>query len=187
MYTNSNIEVYEFGTKVYTKSTHFFKTLCIVHELPECTLRFFHLFTFVYFLYSISRKNVSLVFSLADCALKKQFSLAPRCFPPGTPVFPSPQKPTFSNSNSTRNQIDKEPLRGCATSKSLFIYLFIYLFNSRLGEKLDLGLVSAGWHGFEPLRPVFADKKVIICVLVCFNQFVVYSMRNPVVYWIAKK
>ena len=46
-----------------------------------------------------------------------------------TPVFPSPQKPAFPNSNSTRNQVDEEPLCGCATSKSLFIiYLFIYLF-----------------------------------------------------------
>ena len=35
-------------------------------------------------------------------------------------------------------------------------------------------------------RPVFADKKVIICAL-CFIQFVVYSMRNPVVFRIAKK
>ena len=35
-------------------------------------------------------------------------------------------------------------------------------------------------------RLVFADKKVIICAL-CFIQFVVYSMRNPVVYRIAKK
>ena len=51
-------------------------------------------------------------------------SFAPR----GNPVFPSPQKPTFPNSNSTRNKVDKEPLCGCATSKSLFIYLFIYLF-----------------------------------------------------------
>ena len=29
--------------------------------------------------------------------------LAPRGFSPGTPVFPSPQKPTFPNSNSIRN------------------------------------------------------------------------------------
>ena len=36
--------------------------------------------------------------------------------PSGTPVFPSPQKPTFPNSNSTRNQVDEEPLCGCATS-----------------------------------------------------------------------
>ena len=48
-------------------------------------------------------------------------SLAARGFSPGTPVFPSHQKPTFPNSNSTRNQVDEEPLRGCATSKSLFI------------------------------------------------------------------
>ena len=41
--------------------------------------------------------------------------------------FPSPQKPTFSNSNSTRNRVDEEPLCGCDTCKSLFIYyLFIY-------------------------------------------------------------
>ena len=39
--------------------------------------------------------------------------------------FPSPQKPTFPNSNSTMNEVDEEPLCGCATSKSLFIYLFI--------------------------------------------------------------
>ena len=50
-------------------------------------------------------------------------SLAPRGFSQGTPVFPSPQKLTFPNSNSTRNQVDKEALCGCATFKSLFIYL----------------------------------------------------------------
>ena len=54
-------------------------------------------------------------------------SLAPRGFSPGTPVFPSPKKPTFPNSNSTRNQVDEEPLCGCATCKSLFIY-FIYIY-----------------------------------------------------------
>ena len=53
-------------------------------------------------------------------------SFAPRGFSPGTPIFPSPQKPTFPNSYSTGNQVDKEPLCGCATCKSLFIYLFIY-------------------------------------------------------------
>ena len=53
--------------------------------------------------------------------------VAPRGFSPGTPVFPSHQKPTFPNSNSTRNQADEEPLCGCATCKSLFMYSF-YLF-----------------------------------------------------------
>ena len=37
--------------------------------------------------------------------------------------FPSPQNATFSNSNLTRNQVDEEPLCGCATSNH---YLFIY-------------------------------------------------------------
>ena len=38
-------------------------------------------------------------------------SFAPRGFSPGSPVFPSPQKPAFPNSNSTRNQVDEDPLR----------------------------------------------------------------------------
>ena len=52
--------------------------------------------------------------------------------------FPLSSKPTFSNSNSTRNQVDKEPLCGCATSKSLyiFIYYYIYLFLN-LWSRLD--------------------------------------------------
>ena len=45
-------------------------------------------------------------------------SFAARGFFPGTPVFPSPEKPTFPNSNSIRNQVDEEPLCRCATSKS---------------------------------------------------------------------
>ena len=51
-------------------------------------------------------------------------SFAPRGFSPGSPVFPSPQKPTFPNSNSTRNQADEEPLSGCATYKLLFIVYY---------------------------------------------------------------
>ena len=48
-------------------------------------------------------------------------------FSAATPVFPSPQKPTFPNSSSTRNQVDEEPLSGYANFKSLFIYyLFIH-------------------------------------------------------------
>ena len=59
-------------------------------------------------------------------------SFAPRGFSSGTKVFPSPQKTTLPNSNSTRNQVDNEPLSECATSKTviyvmLFIYLFIYV------------------------------------------------------------
>ena len=39
--------------------------------------------------------------------------------------FPLSSKTNIFKSNSTRNQVDKEPLCGCATSKSLFIYVFI--------------------------------------------------------------
>ena len=69
-------------------------------------------------------------------------SFAPRGFSPGTPAFPSPQKPTFPNSNSTRNQVEEEPLCGCATSKSVFIYLIVYLF----------GLVVPGFHYLKALN-----------------------------------
>ena len=59
--------------------------------------------------------------AICGLSLLLVLSLVPRGFYPGTPVFPSSQKPTFPNSNSTRNQVDEEPLCGCATSKSLFI------------------------------------------------------------------
>ena len=59
-------------------------------------------------------------------------SLAQRGFSQGTPFFPSPQKRTFPNSISTRNQVDEEPLCGCATSKSLFIIIIYYLFIAKV-------------------------------------------------------
>ena len=64
--------------------------------------------------------------AICGLSLLLVLSLAPRGFSPGTLFFPSPQKPTFPNSNSTRNQVDEEPLCGRATCKSLVI-LFIYL------------------------------------------------------------
>ena len=68
--------------------------------------------------------NLVLVDAICGLSLLLVLSLVPRGFSPGAQVFPSPQKPTFLNSNSTRNQVDEEPLCGCATCKSLFIYLF---------------------------------------------------------------
>ena len=50
--------------------------------------------------------------------------MALRGFSSGTPVFPSPQKPTFPNSNSTRHQEDEERPSGYAASKSLLIEWF---------------------------------------------------------------
>ena len=59
--------------------------------------------------------------AMCGLSLLLVLSFAPRGFSPGTLVFPSPQKPSFPNSNLTWNQVDEEPLTGCATSKSLFI------------------------------------------------------------------
>ena len=63
--------------------------------------------------------------AICGLSLLLVLSFALRGFSPGTPVFPSPQKPTLPNSNLTRNRVDKEPLCGCATSK-IFTYLFIF-------------------------------------------------------------
>ena len=61
---------------------------------------------------------------------------APRGFSPGTPVFPSPQKPTFPNSNSIRNpRVTGLSVPDCCVSPSLnkvdfnlksFLHLFSY-------------------------------------------------------------
>ena len=61
--------------------------------------------------------------SICGLSLLLVLFLAPRGFSPGTLVFPSPQKPTFPNSNSARNQVNEEPLCGCANLQ-IFIYLF---------------------------------------------------------------
>ena len=53
-----------------------------------------------------------------------------RGFSAGTPVFPSPQKPTFPNSNAISNRVDEEPLCGYATSKSLLLLLVVLFLPS---------------------------------------------------------
>ena len=69
--------------------------------------------------------------AICGLSLLLVLAFAPRGFSPGTPVFPSPQKPAFANSNSTRNQVDEKPLCGCATSKSsssLLVIIFCWCF-----------------------------------------------------------
>ena len=60
----------------------------------------------------------------ASCGLSLLLvpSFSPRGF-----SFPLSPKTTFPNSNSTRNQVGEEPLCGCATSKSLFILIYLYM------------------------------------------------------------
>ena len=72
--------------------------------------------------------------AMCGLSLLLVLTLAPRGFSLGTPVFPSPQKPTFPNTNSTRYQVEEEPLCGCATSKSLlFMYFAVKtIWNTKL-------------------------------------------------------
>ena len=74
--------------------------------------------------------------AICGLSLLLVLSFAPRGFSLGTPVFPSPRKPTFPNSNSIRNQVYKEPLCGCtcATSKSLLLLLLIILLQKDAGQ-----------------------------------------------------
>ena len=53
--------------------------------------------------------------------------LPPRGFSPGTLVFPSPQKPTFSNSNSTWKQWREEPLREFHCNSHYYYYYYLLL------------------------------------------------------------
>ena len=76
--------------------------------------------------------------AICGLSLLLVLSLALRGFSPGTPVFPSPQKPTFPNSNSTRNQVDEEPLCGCSTCKSLSLLLFIIIIKLVFSQTLRL-------------------------------------------------
>ena len=51
----------------------------------------------------------------------------------------TPLMTTFPNSNSTRNQVDKEPLGGCYLQIVIIIYLlFIYLLLEEDGVKPQL-------------------------------------------------
>ena len=78
---------------------------------------------------NVSQVQISGMDTIYRLSLLFVLSLAPTGFSPGAPVFPFLKIHFFQNSNSTRNQVDEEPLSGCATSKSLLInYLFIYLF-----------------------------------------------------------
>ena len=79
--------------------------------------------------------------AICGLSLLLVLSLAPRGFSPGTPVFPSPQKPTLPNSNSTRNQLGEEPLSRCATSK-IVIYLFVYLYVNVQSSTVKLRLTD---------------------------------------------
>ena len=45
--------------------------------------------------------------AMCELSLLLVLSLSLRGFSPGTQVFPTPQKPIFSNSDSTKNQVEE--------------------------------------------------------------------------------
>ena len=65
--------------------------------------------------------------AICELSLLLVLPFAPRGFSLGTPVFPSPQNPTFPNSNSIRIRVNEEPLCGCATSKSLLSLILLLI------------------------------------------------------------
>ena len=66
-------------------------------------------------------------------------SIAPRGFSQGTPVFPSPQKPTFPNSNSTSwNQVDEEPHVDVLPADRLLLLLLLLLYLVFYFKKLNI-------------------------------------------------
>ena len=66
--------------------------------------------------------------AICGLSLLLVLSFAPRGFSPGTLVFPSPQKPAFPNSNSTRNQVDaKNHFVDVLPPNHYLFILFIYL------------------------------------------------------------
>ena len=58
----------------------------------------------------------------------------------GYSSFPPSSKTKIFKSNLTRNQVDEEPLSGCVTSKSSFIYLFYLTKKTFCGKKAQLAV-----------------------------------------------
>ena len=83
--------------------------------------------------------------TICGLSLLLVLSFAPRGFSPGTPVFPSPQKPIFPNSNSTRNQVDEEPLNVDVLPPNQ--YLFNYVGRDTAIQKLQNLLRPDGVSG----------------------------------------
>ena len=82
--------------------------------------------------------------------------LAPRGFSPGTPVFPSPQKPTLPNSNSIRNA------RTCSVGKQIPFLLGEEgrrTFTSRLSGAIFPFVNKRCHFGFSVLSLLFANEE----------------------------
>ena len=89
--------------------------------------------------------------------------LAPRGFSPGTPVFPSPQKPTFPNSNSIWNcqSLYHEPLaRVIAQAIPVFDIKFTFL---PLTFTVAIGIEFLSRRACNPGTLVITDRVLAPC------------------------
>ena len=84
--------------------------------------------------------------------------LCPERFSSGIPVFPAPKK--IPNSNLTRNQVDEEPLSGCATSLNL---LFI------------ISSSSICYYFFTFFTQHFLTN-ILLLILMYFISFIMFSI-----------
>ena len=89
------------------------------------------------------------------------FGPIPIGFSSGTPVSRVPQKTTLPNPNSTRNQVDEVPLRECANTKSLYIFLVIHYQSSSTTSFICLNKNEPTGTGLVP-----ANERFLYCVVV---------------------
>ena len=108
--------------------------------------------------------------TICGLSLLLVLSLAPRGFSTSTPVSPSPQKPTFANSNSIRNWVDEELLCGCATSQLLLLLLSLSLLfqDCEKVEKMfrfcDFFMIKAHLQQLEGMQRSRYVKEVLLIV-----------------------
>ena len=95
--------------------------------------------------------------AMCGLSLLLVLSLAPRGFSPGTPVFPSPQNPTFLNSNSIRNRVDEEHFVDVLPHHHHYYYYYYYWKKreSTLGRGHNVTSVS------------LCDEYSVYCVFGC--------------------
>ena len=77
-------------------------------------------------------------------------------------------KPTFPNSNLTRNVVDEEPICGYATSKKLFIYPFICLIPIIFFSNI-ITMRAHSWNFPASLT------RHILQYIKCYNSFPFYG------------
>ena len=101
--------------------------------------------------------------TISGLSLLLVISLAPRVFSLGTPVFPSPQKPTLPNSNSTLNAQTRLTWSLLGVKKSLdHAQIGLTLNETPLSARhARPGLASRSW-GRQKLTPVMQAREIYL-------------------------